>query len=180
MTKKELSQLYYLKREIENDKERLCKVREIVANPISITLIASTRTGSRENRLERYKAEIVELEEIISEKITQSINECIRLERYIADIPNSYLRLIFTLRFINGLSWNRVALKLDGGTADSARYACDRYIKDTNKQKTVKCIDCKYLMFSDMYGECSKDYKGIVSPDDSCGKGVYNKTQEKR
>ena len=35
----------------------------------------------------------------------------------------------------------------------------------------VKCKDCEYLMFSDMYGECSKNYKGIVSPDDSCGKG---------
>ena len=35
----------------------------------------------------------------------------------------------------------------------------------------VKCIECEYLMFSDCYGECSKAYKGIVSPDDSCGKG---------
>ena len=35
----------------------------------------------------------------------------------------------------------------------------------------VKCKDCEYLMFSDCYGECSKAYKGIVSPDDSCGKG---------
>ena len=35
----------------------------------------------------------------------------------------------------------------------------------------VKCKECECLMFSDMYGECSKNYKGIVSPDDSCGKG---------
>lgn len=35
----------------------------------------------------------------------------------------------------------------------------------------VKCKECEYLMFSDMYGECSKNYKGIVSPNDSCGKG---------
>jgi hypothetical protein len=26
-------------------------------------------------------------------------------------------------------------------------------------------------MFSDCYGECSKGFKGIVRPDDSCGKG---------
>ena len=37
---------------------------------------------------------------------------------------------------------------------------------------TVRCVECAYLMFSDCYGECSKGYKGIVSPDDSCGKGV--------
>ena len=35
----------------------------------------------------------------------------------------------------------------------------------------VKCIECEYLMFSDCYGECSKAYKGIVSPDDSFEKG---------
>jgi hypothetical protein len=35
----------------------------------------------------------------------------------------------------------------------------------------VKCKECEYLMFSDCYGECSKGYKGIVNPNDSCGKG---------
>lgn len=39
----------------------------------------------------------------------------------------------------------------------------------------VKCKDCKYLMFSDCYGECSKAYKGIVQPNDSCGKGKLRK-----
>ena len=35
----------------------------------------------------------------------------------------------------------------------------------------VKCKECEYLMFSDCYGECRKGYKGIVSPNDSCGRG---------
>lgn len=35
----------------------------------------------------------------------------------------------------------------------------------------ITCGECEYLMFSDCYGECSKAYKGIVGPDDSCGKG---------
>ncbi len=42
---------------------------------------------------------------------------------------------------------------------------------DSKKQKEVKCKDCEYLMFSDFYGECSKAYKGIVNPNDSCGNG---------
>lgn len=32
----------------------------------------------------------------------------------------------------------------------------------------ITCKNCKHLMFSDMYGECSKGYKGIVNPWDSC------------
>lgn len=35
----------------------------------------------------------------------------------------------------------------------------------------VKCKDCKHLMYSDCYGECSQGYKGIVQPDDSCKYG---------
>lgn len=35
----------------------------------------------------------------------------------------------------------------------------------------VRCKDCKNLMFSDCYGECSKGYMGIVSPNDYCSRG---------
>ena len=35
----------------------------------------------------------------------------------------------------------------------------------------VRCKDCKHLMFSDFYGECSKGYLGIVRPDDFCSYG---------
>lgn len=35
----------------------------------------------------------------------------------------------------------------------------------------VRCKDCKHLMFSDMYGECSQAHMGIVRPDDFCSCG---------
>ena len=50
-------------------------------------------------------------------------------------------------------------------------------LKTNYKQSTadvvevVRCKDCKNLMFSDFYGECSKGYMGIVSPDDYCSRG---------
>lgn len=37
--------------------------------------------------------------------------------------------------------------------------------------EVVRCKDCKYLMFSDCYGECGKGYMGIVSPYDFCSYG---------
>ncbi len=46
---------------------------------------------------------------------------------------------------------------------------CDR--EEAEDSEEVKCKDCEFLMFSDFEGECSKCYKGIVSPNDSCGKG---------
>ena len=35
----------------------------------------------------------------------------------------------------------------------------------------VRCRECKYLMFSDCYGECSKGHLGIVMPHDFCSYG---------
>ena len=39
------------------------------------------------------------------------------------------------------------------------------------KNERVYCKDCKYLIFSDCYGECSKAYRGIVNPDNYCEHG---------
>lgn len=36
----------------------------------------------------------------------------------------------------------------------------------------VRCKDCKYLMFSDCYGECGAGHLGIVRPDDFCSRGI--------
>lgn len=50
----------------------------------------------------------------------------------------------------------------------------DNLLKElTNEQppNDVKCIDCEYLEFDTPYGICSKAYKGIVHPNDCCGKG---------
>lgn len=37
--------------------------------------------------------------------------------------------------------------------------------------EVVRCKDCKYLMFSDCYGECGQGHMGIVRPDDFCSYG---------
>ena len=40
-----------------------------------------------------------------------------------------------------------------------------------NAVEVVRCWECKYLMFSDCYGECGKGHMGIVSPYDFCSYG---------
>ena len=133
MTLKELSQLYYLNREIEADKERLEKLRELAYGPSGPKLSGMPGGGSCENRLERYIAEIVDLEAILSAKIMQCLHERSRLERYIADIPDSLTRQIFTFRFISGLPWRQVAISVGGGnTEDGVKKLCYRHL---NKEK---------------------------------------------
>lgn len=134
MTLKELSQLYYLNREIERDQERLEKLRARASAPGTPNYDGMPKSPGFENRLERYIAEIVDLEAIIQAKITQCLHERARLERYIAEIPDSLTRQIFQLRFINGLTWVQIAFSVGGGnTEEGVRKRVYRYLEQENK-----------------------------------------------
>ncbi len=135
MTLKELSQLYYLNREIEIDQQRLAELRAKAFGASAMVLSHAPGGGKVESRLEKDVAEIVDLEAILSAKITQCMHERNRLERYIADIPDSLTRQIFTLRFINGLHWLQIAFSVGGeNTEASVKMICYRYIKKTAKK----------------------------------------------
>lgn len=137
MTLKELSQLYYLNREIEMDKKRLQEL-EIMAVSISPNLSGMPRSPGVSDKVGRYAAEIADLKGIIEAKHQQCLYERSRLERYIASIDDSLIRQIFTYRFVNGLPWMQVAACIGGNnTADSVRMMCNRYIKATNDDTEV-------------------------------------------
>ena len=130
MELKDLSQLYYLNREIEMDQRRLEEMRA-KAESVTPPPIGSRGSKPSESRVERYIADIVDLTAIIAAKQQQCIHERNRLERYIADIEDSLTRQIFTYRFINGLSWWQVAENIGGGNTDkSVSKACYRYLAE--------------------------------------------------
>ena len=129
MTLKELSQLYYLNREIEMDQRRLREL-EARALPGAQVITGMPHGSGVADIVGRYAAEIADLRGIIEAKHQQCLYERSRLERYIADIDDSLLRQIFTYRFVNGLPWLQVAACIGGGnTADSVRVACNRYLE---------------------------------------------------
>lgn len=136
MTLKELSQLYYLKREIELDQARLKKLRTKLHGASGPKYDAMPKSPGCGDALAYSVAEIVDLEALIVAKQIQCIRERTRLEQYIAGIPDSNLRTIFTLRFIDGLSWVQLAFRIGGDcTADGARMACKRYMEKSDEQK---------------------------------------------
>lgn len=130
MTKKELSQLYYLNREIEQDKRRLQELED-----------ASTGTAAKITGLPHIggisdktaiAAEIVDCRAVIKAKTELSVVEYNRLNRYIASVRDSLIRQILTFRFVNGLSWRQVAENIGGGnTAESVRKICERYLLES-------------------------------------------------
>lgn len=130
MTRKELKQLRCLNEEIADDERRLYEIEKLSVSPpaSNLTGVPNGATPVSESRVERYAVEIADLRSLIEEKRQRRILEQIRLERWIGDIPDSYLRRIFTLHYVDGLSWNQVAHRIKGTTADAARMACKRYM----------------------------------------------------
>ncbi|GHU94423.1 hypothetical protein FACS1894208_05470 [Clostridia bacterium] len=128
MTLKELSQLYYLNREIELDQRRLEELRA-KATSTTQTITDMPRASGVTDKVSKYVAEIVDLSAIISAKQQQCLHERNRLERYIANIGDSLTRQIFTLRFINGLNWAQIECSIGGGnTYEGMKKRVYRYI----------------------------------------------------
>lgn len=163
MTKKELSQLYWLNREIEADKERLAELdREIekdemqldsleqsVSSPSSPRYDGMPKSPSKGCGLENAVIKIVELKNIIERKkllrcdcakaihakLILCLTERNKLENYIKDLPDSLLRMAFTLRFINGLTWAQVSEHIGAKTTEeSVKKMCYRYLAQQDEE----------------------------------------------
>ena len=99
MTFHELYQLKDLRQEIEEQKRRLKKVDDEHAA------------------------------RLISESLTAYWRTYVELEMYINNIQDSFTRRIFRLRFIDGYTWNKIAILVGGNqTGDSIRKICKRFL----------------------------------------------------
>ena len=123
MTLNELSQLYWMRREVIMDARRLVELEKMTNGIFGMTETGvNDRTGVTASKIE-------ELKNILTDKQYKILTERNKLEQYIASVDDSYMRQILTLRFVDGYSWQKVAIEIGGNnTADSVRKACRRYI----------------------------------------------------
>ena len=121
ITKRELSQLYYLSREIKRDKRRL-KELEALAEGTTQHLTGMPIEPGFGDKTARYAIEIMELKEVIECNMRRCMIEYNRLIRFISSVEDSQMRQILTLRYVNGMTWQRIATEIGGGnTEDSVR-----------------------------------------------------------
>ena len=129
MTIKELSQLYHLNREIEQEKHRLQELEAAAINTAS-SITGLPHVGGISDKT-AIAAQIADCRAVIEAKIQLSIVEYNQLNRYIENVQDSLTRQILTLRFIHGLSWNQVAMSVGGwNTADGVRKHVNRFLKN--------------------------------------------------
>lgn len=129
MTLKELSQLYYLNREIEMLKSKIAELEAQAANTAN-NITGMPKGGGISDKTGRIGTEIAYYKAILDERILLCRFTLIKLNEYISKCDDSFVRLILEYRFINGLPWQQVAANIGmSATEYSVKKAAYRYIK---------------------------------------------------
>jgi hypothetical protein len=129
VTNKELSQLYYLNKEIKQLESKLMEL-ETTAYKATPNLTGIPGSGKCSDKVGRYAAEIADLKALINLNIKKCWHEKRRLERYIQSIDDSLIRQIFFLRYIELKKWEDVAASLGGNnTENSVKQIHSRYLR---------------------------------------------------
>lgn len=131
MTLKELSQLYYLNREIEDLKNKISEL-EAKATDTSVKITGMPHGAGAGDKIGRAVAELDYYKAKLTNRLEQCRIELVRLNDYISACPDSLTRQILTYRFVNGLSWNRVAASVGmSATEYAVKHIAYRYIKSS-------------------------------------------------
>lgn len=135
MTVRELSQLYWLNREIPRDEERIAQLRAKAQSAPSPDMSGMPHgSGGNTSRTEKYAVELASREKLLMNRKAERD----RLQSFINDIPDSLTRLIFSYRFENNLSWKEVAKKIGcGNTDESVKKRCYRYLDEEYNSRFV-------------------------------------------
>lgn len=128
VTKQELSQLYYLRREISQWEKRLQQLED-AANSTAANISGLPHVPGIADRT-ALAAEIADIKDLINAKLEQCKIEYRRLHRYIDAIDDSLIRQIMTLRYIDGKTWWQVADGVGGNnTANGVYQIHKRYLQ---------------------------------------------------
>ena len=111
MTKKELSQLFYINLEIKDIKE---KIEEIESRYIGAITYTNDRvqTGRISDSTRDIAIKVAELTELYEVKLKELFIQRARIERFIDGIEDSDIRLIVRLRHINCMTWEDIGREL--------------------------------------------------------------------
>ena len=129
LTKKELSQLYYLKKEIKEQQRRIAELEAAATNcSTKITGLPSGKGIS--DKIGNYAAQIADLKALLDLNLKKCFYEFNRLNRYIEEVDEPLMKQIMIYRFENQMSWMQIEKAMGGkNRAESLRKKLYRYLK---------------------------------------------------
>ena len=129
MTKKELSQLYYLKKEIKEQQKRLSEL-EALATSCTAKITGLPNGNGVSDKIANYATEIADLKSLLDLNLKKCFYELNRLDRFISSVNDSEMRIILTLRYSQGLSWQQIAQNMGViGDGSTERKKHSRFLK---------------------------------------------------
>ncbi len=128
MTKKELSQLYYLKKEIKEQQRRIAEL-EAAATKCTVNISGLPSGEGISDKVGQYAAQIADLKALLDLNLKKSFYEFNRLTRYIESVEDPVIRQIMIYRFENHMSWRQIERAIGGNNkAESLRKRLYRYL----------------------------------------------------
>ena len=113
MTKKEfLNQYLNAEKEIGIKLDQIARLREL-STKTTQTLTPDKVKANSENRLESSVSKIVDIEREIGASIDQLERTRLQVESVINSVPNVNQRNVLRLRYISGMKWEQIAVKLN-------------------------------------------------------------------
>lgn len=132
MTKKDLSQLYYLNREIEEQQRRVKELEEL-STSCTAQITGMPKANGISDKIARYVTEIADLKALIDLNLKKCFYELNRLNRYINSIDDSEIRTIMSLRYISGCSWQQIAFSIGYQDESVPRKRHNRFLSKSKK-----------------------------------------------
>lgn len=135
--REELLQLYDIRKEIKDLENRINKLelksKQVISDSVESTTKAFPFMMTHERieginikvskTLEKYKT-------LLEDRYDKLLEIQLNVETFIDNIPTSRLRRIFTMRYIDQLSWDDIASAISPrATADSVRLEHNRFLK---------------------------------------------------
>jgi hypothetical protein len=140
MTKTDLSQVYCLRIEIELLQKQIDGLPQNISNTVDSVKGSSPCFPYVEHTIKiegvdmvGYENKARALEKKLEARKTELIQKADEINDFIVSVPDSELRTILTLRYINCMSWQQVAIKMGmEGDGSTERKKHDRFLKFNN------------------------------------------------
>ena len=131
MTKKELSQIYYLSNEIDMWRKELNRLETMSLIPSQEITGMPFAPGGKSDKTGNLASKKADIKAKIEELNAQIIEEYGKIIDYIKLIDDSLIRQIIYHRCILCMQWGQVARYVEGGnSADGLRKMLDRFLEE--------------------------------------------------
>ena len=134
MTRYELKELSRLNAEAALLQKRIDEIDTSLKSQ-KIFIAGLPASGLFGESIREYENQLTTLKERYSKKLGECFETLNKLNDFIESIPDSELRMIFSLRDINNLPWQALTWHLgDDGDGSTERKKHDRYLAEINKK----------------------------------------------